>query len=301
MFPRSWLFHLAGQAFVVICAEAGNEGRESIGEWGDTWVSSAHGVEARHSEAWRTPGVAQVFTGKFDGRTTRSVILLDGIASDWRSAAFTLHRRSLRECMLWGGLNAEPGMLYNSYRCELKSFKGGGRLSHGVFDSFRKDEAVKALFAEVYGVDADRCVFGRGFGPLLVVQNRTMVPDSAHEDICKPSVRHMLGISVITYPHDDWGPQWLGHFEVLQAKGGEPRTPVLRFSPQPNRTVVFDGCIEHRATNPAAASAPLREGSPISPGLSRIVGERGPSRSDFREWRFAFVLQLYCPYHSEEL
>eukprot|EP00929_Paragymnodinium_shiwhaense_P028697 TRINITY_DN16587_c1_g1_i4.p1 TRINITY_DN16587_c1_g1~~TRINITY_DN16587_c1_g1_i4.p1 ORF type:complete len:145 (+),score=14.67 TRINITY_DN16587_c1_g1_i4:625-1059(+) len=123
-----------------------------------------------------------------------------------------------------------------------------------------------------------------------------MTPDAFHPDLCtgdQVPATHM-GLSVILYPHDDWAVEWAGQFE-LQGPGW---TPVARVSPIPNRTIIFDGCIRHRATNPSMSAAPVGDGIGTPSALLKFDAYRfaGPvaDRELWQGWRFALVMQVGC-------
>jgi len=300
--PGSRWGHSAAGLALCLAALPCAPGADEVGEWGDAWVDSGGDFSFRPYPEWSLPGQARLLSGKFDGQWERSALVLDGAPGGWHAAAGRMHRAALGACPSWYGVNAHPGEPVNAYRCDTTAYRGLAKTAGAVLAAFREDAAIRALLPGVYGVDAQRCFFGRGFGPLLVAQNRTMVPDSSHQDLCKRSLNNVLGISVITYPHDAWDSTWRGHFEFVRDNGTSPGEPVARFSPQPDRTIIFDGCIWHRATNPLASAVPVGgSDAATSPGLAEVLGDKGLSHFHFREWRFAVVMQLFCPYHMHEL
>lgn len=259
----------------------------------DLWTAAD--VTDKVDASWRGAGQVRHLSGTFSAAiaSSRSALVLDG-TSNWHSFSAQLHRSALYDSKQLMGLRADQGKPPNAYALAYKERKGG------LLDRFREDAAVQEILARIFGVKASGCKHGRARGEevFLITQNATMLPDAFHSDICDNDVPDHRGITVLTYPHDTWRASWAGHFELGSEAGG----PVAGIAPMQNRSIIFDGCIEHRATNPTASSAPLRdEVAPISYHFRRVVGvgERRwwqlLPRFGFRGWRFAVSMQLRCP------
>lgn len=99
---------------------------------------------------------------------------------------------------------------------------------------------------------------------LSLYQCRDLARDDLHADGCDAqSLDGGEYFTVLGYPHTTWDSSWGGHTEFAARRCGDKetqdaklaaRTPaVLRVAPLPNRTVVFEGQVLHRATWPSAS------------------------------------------------
>lgn len=96
--------------------------------------------------------------------------------------------------------------------------------------------------------------------------SRELAPDDLHADGCDTTLLPASAeyFTVLGYPHTKWAAEsWGGHTEFCAKRCGDPEVrdtalgaetaAVLRVAPLPERTVVFEGSILHRASLPEAA------------------------------------------------
>jgi len=234
---------------------------------------------------------------------SRTVVIMDHTKrSRWYSYARKVYREFLVKCSSWQETRSSSWKPVTAYSCadpEINTQEG--QKASKLLDKFRADPGVGSALRNLFSVDAHSCVYLRP-GALLSLQRFNMTPDSFHPDLCTgdqvPSSH--LGLTVLVYPHDRWDVAWGGDFELQ----GPSRTPVARVSPMANRTVIFDGCIRHRATNAHMTSEPILKASRISASLRQLDANKylGPLvEADhlMRSWRFALVLQIGCAWSRE--
>eukprot|EP00933_Yihiella_yeosuensis_P008293 TRINITY_DN113664_c0_g1_i1.p1 TRINITY_DN113664_c0_g1~~TRINITY_DN113664_c0_g1_i1.p1 ORF type:complete len:350 (+),score=47.64 TRINITY_DN113664_c0_g1_i1:129-1178(+) len=241
-------------------------------------------------DQWKGSGRARLLSFELG---SKSALVIDG-RNDWHARSLLIHREEMSTAENIFAMRADSEKSTNAYAFPHKDKQPGilGRLT--------RDSAVQDAFLRVFGVDARRCAHGRSSMQevFLIVQNFSMQPDEWHTDICEGLDEEHQGITVLTYPSDQWDLSWEGHFEF----GNGAPNAVARLAPLENRSIIFDGCLQHRATNPTSTSAPLRSATRVSRTFSEEigVGERAhwwhlsPS-FDFRGWRFAVSMQLICP------
>mmetsp|Transcript_425 Transcript_425/g.1921 ORF Transcript_425/g.1921 Transcript_425/m.1921 type:complete len:237 (+) Transcript_425:288-998(+) len=208
---------------------------------------------------------------------------------------------SVEECTgrRWKVATFGDGAPANAYKCASPSVSSAsGRLAVGLLHRFRRDPSLASPLASLFGVQVAGCTLAEGpngNGLNVIVQNRTMRPDTFHPDLCDAPAgwaRGRRGLTLLTYPHDVWHPDWRGHLELA----GPSSRAVARLAPLPNRSILFDACIWHRATNPAAAAAPLLEGIAVAPPFAVPLGRMLPEGPLLlHQWRFAMVMQMRCP------
>lgn len=235
-----------------------------------------------------------------DERAVRSVVLLDGIGeSPWYAYARRIHRQALTRCSEWQETRSSAFLPVTAYSCaDADVNTREGEKASKLLELFTRDLSVAAVLGDVYGMDASTCQHVRE-GVLISVQHRNMTPDTFHPDLCtgdQVPATHK-GITVVVYPHDQWDPTWGGQFELQ----GPTDEPVAMVSPLPNRSVVIDGCIRHRATNAAVSAAPVVRmmGAPkqlMRLDRGRYTAEPNSTFNRWNQWRFALVMQLGCPW-----
>eukprot|EP00927_Polykrikos_kofoidii_P044463 TRINITY_DN38420_c0_g1_i1.p1 TRINITY_DN38420_c0_g1~~TRINITY_DN38420_c0_g1_i1.p1 ORF type:complete len:360 (-),score=49.88 TRINITY_DN38420_c0_g1_i1:59-1138(-) len=241
------------------------------------------------------PRRARILTILDTNGANRSAVVVDG-GGKWWTYARLLHLAALKDCHTWAPVRSyDLQGDVSAYVVSCDKWRSEkGTFSVGMLKRVKADESLVEVVEQVYGVDASSCAFGRGHkeGLLMPIQNYSMRPDSFHEDLCvhDSGNSNHRGLTLIVYPHDIWDAAWGGHTEL--AFGNRALAGI---APLHKRALIFDGCIEHRATNPTIASAPLRASAKVSRGLGQAVemwAEDG--EFDFREWRFAVVMQLWC-------
>lgn len=141
------------------------------------------------------------------------------------------------------------------------------------------------------------CVLRRAYTIRL---SRDFAPDALHSDVpagrCDEAMAEAPGrpifLTAIAYPHAEWSAEWGGHTEFVPrlcdevATQPRPTSLSLRVAPLPNRTLVFDGALLHRATHPTARLAAERA------QREAAAPDAAPAASD--AWRRASVMQLAC-------
>lgn len=121
--------------------------------------------------------------------------------------------------------------------------------------------------------------------------SRELAADDLHADGCDTTLLPASAayFTVLGYPHTKWAPEsWGGHTEFCGKRCGDPEVgdvalgartaAVLRVAPLPERTVVFEGSIMHRASWPEAAF----EGEAVAGGGA---GDRGSTVMQLVCWR----------------
>uniref|UniRef100_A0A7S4W4R7 Prolyl 4-hydroxylase alpha subunit Fe(2+) 2OG dioxygenase domain-containing protein n=1 Tax=Alexandrium monilatum TaxID=311494 RepID=A0A7S4W4R7_9DINO len=284
----------------AVLLQASAAGRDISGREGID-VPPDGGISVQADPHWRGAGRAHVVAGVFGASGARRhratpVLVSDG-ADAWSAYSRRLHRGTLVGCEAWAPLSAIPGGRANSFKCAAPSVsRAGGVWAAGLLNLFQRAPALAEAAARLYGVEVGGCSFGEdGHGLNVIVQNSTMHPDSFHPDLCEAPdgwARRWRGLTLLTYPHDAWETGWAGHLQLAGPRG----RPVVRLAPLPNRSVLLDACIWHRATNPDHVAAPLRAGLAPSVALRRLLGiGRAKSSFRFRSWRFAVAMQMRCP------
>eukprot|EP00747_Dinoflagellata_sp_TGD_P094064 gnl/TRDRNA2_/TRDRNA2_165979_c0_seq2.p1 gnl/TRDRNA2_/TRDRNA2_165979_c0~~gnl/TRDRNA2_/TRDRNA2_165979_c0_seq2.p1 ORF type:complete len:168 (+),score=8.78 gnl/TRDRNA2_/TRDRNA2_165979_c0_seq2:62-505(+) len=131
-----------------------------------------------------------------------------------------------------------------------------------------------------------------------------MEPDDWHFDWCEDEMSHDRGVTLVTYPHDRWNPEWSGEFELLGPPNRLGNNDVVaKIAPLPNRAIIFDGCLMHRATNPSVGAAPIKDTILVSDSLREHLQQKLrmyrfrkiPREFDFEGFRLAQVIQMACP------
>ena len=162
---------------------------------------------------------------------------LDRLSSVRRSidVAVTLQNRTCTSILLSGNL--------------CQNTRSTGHAAAGLMEEFRRDAGIKDALARKFGVDSEECwLLSRGVGP--IIQNSSMKPDDWHADQCCPKdvgkIGREKGLTLLAYPHDRWDLKWRSHLELM----GSDEEIAARLATIPNRSIIIDGCVFHRATNP---------------------------------------------------
>ena len=185
----------------------------------------------------------------------------------------------------WIGQSAIQGEPPNCHQCMYDDAEGAAML-----DAFltQHGPALDSIFGDDRSGWARGCMLRRAYTIRL---SRAFAPDGLHSDVpagrCGEALADRPGtplfLTVIAYPVAEWTADWGGHTEFVPRLCDEvatlprPTSISLRVAPLPNRTLVFDGSVLHRATHPTA----------------RFAAERNAAASG-DAWRRASIMQLTC-------
>eukprot|EP00747_Dinoflagellata_sp_TGD_P056811 gnl/TRDRNA2_/TRDRNA2_150298_c0_seq2.p1 gnl/TRDRNA2_/TRDRNA2_150298_c0~~gnl/TRDRNA2_/TRDRNA2_150298_c0_seq2.p1 ORF type:complete len:316 (-),score=20.13 gnl/TRDRNA2_/TRDRNA2_150298_c0_seq2:237-1184(-) len=266
---------------------------------GELWANPTSGMKIESVKMQNASRKARIVHGRFalEGQDRKGqdrsgrdkVLVVDGVSS-WLEYGKGLHHNRITSDQNWRFKYADDlSKTPNCANCR-DSHHGDTQL----FKSFKSDAEIRAIMQRHYGVNSSRCVFERDPHVFHIVQNASMSPDTWHTDICEDTVgKNWLGMTLITYPNDRWSPEWQGHFELA----GPRQQTVARIAPLPNRSIIFPGCLVHRATNPLASASPVDSQMLVSTGFSNLLGNDRNEASDhfdFHGFRFAQVVQMSC-------
>lgn len=262
-------------------AACSNSDTTNRDEADDIWTSEGFAVSKDigwlgegNAHVLRLPGEAEENSG--------SVLVLDG-KRDFHSYSSAIHKFSLSHAtassitpVRYVDEDVDPEAPVDSYSLPFKE-----SWVQGFLDRFVNDAPVMDALRREFGIDGSECSIGRAedLELLLVLRHASMAPSDFHTDICVKLMEFededsdidldsLVGITVLTYPADHWDPRWQGHFELGSKESGVH----ARIAPLPNRSIIFNGCLHHRATNPSAFAAPLKRQKSITQSLSRSLG-----------------------------
>lgn len=237
------------------------------------------------------------YSGKLHRSAQQDELTLFVIDGWSRSSQYAkkLHRRALTSCEEWSVIGAikEDDSPASAIACnDLEMTHPERSTALEFLRLFGKDGGgVGHALEQAYGVDISAC--GLGKEVVILAGHAEMPADSFHVDLCDDGPPGYKGLTFLHYAHDAWDPSWMGHFEIA-GRGDEA---VAGFAPLPNRSIIIDGCMRHRATNPRPEVVPLLNAAKVN---SQFLGESGStwfpktSSSLFPSWRFAIVMQMYC-------
>ena len=274
-------------------ARGGRTGAEVGAETGAGAGAAADG------ELWHAPSVAAVpLTGPqgrlFNVHADLRVLVIDGPQStQWLPAG------GVDACATWSEMRAAGGMEVNSYSCHVTADAAARMLSDFT-------AAHGRLLRAAFGVT--RCEHRRERKTFMTLLSRDLAADNLHADGCDTSsLQGGEYFTIMAYPHARWESEWGGHTEFAARKCGDAEvedaalgaaTPaVLRVAPLPERTVVFEGALLHRATWPREGAGNGVEGAGAGPGdrASTVMQVGATPSSQTASWlTCAAFAQVVC-------
>ena len=215
-------------------------------------------------------------------------------SSDWMHALTNVHLLANATCPDgWLEMMAsQKSSIYNSEVCYFDRW-GGGPVHDMVLAFEKEHEYTLRTFFGVQNCEAlpEEKLPHLGTRGYITQLWRELAPDDWHSDYCRPAEGDRLKLSVIGYPHAEWHERWGGLTEFSTtdwcgaASTASPEElsaaakefdVALRVAPSPDRTVIFDGRVAHRATRPSKSFR-----SAAAPGVP--AGRR-----------YSVVLQVQC-------
>eukprot|EP00928_Gymnodinium_smaydae_P081315 TRINITY_DN64863_c0_g1_i1.p1 TRINITY_DN64863_c0_g1~~TRINITY_DN64863_c0_g1_i1.p1 ORF type:complete len:267 (+),score=20.90 TRINITY_DN64863_c0_g1_i1:48-848(+) len=263
-----WLLHLLSASALTSGQTCSAKERKL-----DVWASPSVVKQLASPEAWQI----------FDINGYRVTL---GNTSKWIPS---------RMCSKWEDMSVGPGDPVNSEMCDYAREYGDSSANRMLKEFF---DEYKAMLHDVYNVTS--CIHKDPPRAYVTKTYLGLAPDDLHGDIdgedCLPvSTRKRtdpLFLTVLTYPHERWLAKWEGHTEFVDRDCTDPAQydrdlgrslpAVLRIAPLPGRTIVFQGELLHRATQPTEKA-------------------RKSVRRHLRGHRFSTVMQIVCFEGKQEL
>lgn len=299
---------------IVICVETVSDKPDA-----HIWVQR-ESLTVADAKFWTGPGRASLITGRMrsheqtleangiisggKGKANLSALVIDlDVSARWHKASKKFKKWLLKTCKHWQPSGTPENKHVENYMCEDR-----GERAQKMLRIVRKDEALASAMREVWDVDVAGCRLTPEVNVQVYSAAFIGIP-GYHRDLCTQADRpaNFRGLTLLTYPHDRWHPDWKGELEFgshereLESDYNS-RQVLARISPLLNRTIIIDGCTQHRAAKVSQSAIPLAREMNAFKFPEQLFDEsvkpRIMSRNgsfDFQGFRFCVGMQMWCP------